>query len=96
MAVKIRLKRMGRRHRPYYRIGAFDTRTPRDGKCLEILGTYDPLAPTEDKQVTLKPDRMAHWLSNGALPSETVGSILKRYNISTDSPPAPDAAEASQ
>ena len=87
---------MGRRHRPYYRIGAFDTRTPRDGKCLEILGTYDPLAPSEDKQVEVKADRVAHWLSQGALPTETVGSILKRLNISRDSSPAEEASEPAE
>ena len=94
MAVKIRLKRLGRRHRPFYRIGAFDTRTARDGRCLEELGTYDPQNKNEDQQVTLKVDRIVHWLQQGALPTETVASILKRMNVSRDAEvekPAPEA-----
>lgn len=79
--VKIRLKRMGRRHRPFYRINAVDTRCPRDGRVLEELGTYDPMEKDEEKQVMLKEDRVRHWLGVGAQTSETVSDILRRQGI---------------
>jgi len=72
---------MGRKNRPYYRIGAYDNRTRRDGRAIEFLGTYDPIAKDEDKQVTLVDDRIRHWLSVGAQPSETVTSMLKKKGI---------------
>ena len=81
MAVRIRLKRMGRRNRPFFRIGAFDSREERDGKHIESLGHYDPLEKNEDKQVVLKKDRIEYWLSVGAKPTETVASFLKRNKI---------------
>ena len=81
MAVRIRLKRMGRRKRPFYRIGVFDSRTKRDGKTIEELGFYDPIAKDEAKQVRLDRDRAMYWLSQGALPSETVASIFKRHDV---------------
>lgn len=77
---------MGRRRRPFYRIAAFDSRTARDGRCLEVLGTYDPLVADEDKQVELKIDRVTHWLDNGALPSDTVASIIKRAKARKETP----------
>lgn len=79
--VRLRLKRFGRRHRPYYRINAIDKRSPRDGRPIEELGTYDPIQPDESKQVTLKEDRIRYWLSQGASPSETVASILRKAGI---------------
>ncbi len=81
MAVRIRLKRMGRKNRPSYRIVAADAQTKRDGKVLEILGHYDPLAPDETKQVALKRDRVQYWLSVGAQPTDTVANILKRADV---------------
>jgi len=81
VAVRIRLQRMGRRHRPFYRIGACDARTPRDGRMIENLGYYDPLAKEEEKQVVLKEERIRYWLSQGAQPSKTVADILKRKGI---------------
>ncbi len=81
MAVRIRLKRMGRKNRPFYRIVAADARAKRDGKVLEVLGYYDPLAREEDKQVAVKRDRVQHWLGVGAQPTETVASLLKRGDI---------------
>ena len=81
MAVRIRLKRMGRRKRPFYRIGVFDSRTKRDGKTIEELGFYDPIAKDEAKMVRLDRDRAMYWLSQGAQPSETVASIFKRHDI---------------
>jgi len=85
---------MGRHRRPFYRIAAFDSRTARDGRCLEVLGTYDPLVADEAKQVELKIDRVTHWLNNGALPSDTVKSIIKRFEANKEAPAAPVAAPA--
>lgn len=78
--VVLRLKRMGRRHRPFYRLGAMDKRAPRDGRVIEELGWYDPLAP-EEKQLSFKADRIDYWLSVGAQPSETVMSLLRKAGI---------------
>lgn len=73
------MKRMGRIHRPYYRIVAIDGRQPRDGKVLEELGTYDPMKKDKDNRVTLIPDRIKYWLGVGALPSEKVNVLFKKY-----------------
>ena len=81
MAVKLRLKRFGRRHLPVYRLGAVDGRRPRDGRVLENLGTYDPLQKDEQKQIVIRKERVEHWLSVGAQPSETVTSILRRCGV---------------
>gem|GEM_PF-1696441 len=79
--VKLRLKRFGRRHRPYYRLCAMDTRSARDSKAIEELGTYNPIEPDADKQVDVKADRVKYWLSVGAQPSDTVRSLLRRVEI---------------
>ncbi len=79
--VKIRLKRMGRRNRAFFRICAFDAREERDGRSIEQLGTYDPMEEDESKKVVLKRDRIEYWLSVGAQPTETVASILKNNKI---------------
>lgn len=76
MAIKLRLMRMGRRHRPFFRINAVDARTPRDGKILEKLGHYDPIEKDPAKQVVLKRERVEYWLNKGAVPSDTVSQIL--------------------
>lgn len=81
MAVRIRLKKTGRRHQPAFRIVAADARAKRDGKVLEILGHYDPLAADADKQVAIKRERVAYWLSVGAQPTDTVAGILKRAGV---------------
>ena len=81
MAVVIRMKRTGRKNRPCYRISVADSRSPRDGRVLETLGQYDPIAKDEEKQVTLNVERAQHWLSQGAKPSETVHSIFKRKEV---------------
>ncbi len=81
MAVRIRLKRMGRRHRPFYRMVAIDQRKQRDGREIEELGYYDPINKDSEKQVSLKQDRIEYWLSVGAKPSETAHSILRRSGI---------------
>ena len=79
MAVRIRMKLMGRKHRPYFRIVAIDHRQPRDGRVIEELGTYDPMVPNTDERVRLKPDRIRYWMGVGALPSEKVGVLLRKY-----------------
>ncbi|MCD6377395.1 MAG: 30S ribosomal protein S16 [Planctomycetes bacterium] len=81
MAVRIRLKRFGRRHRSFFRISAVDARRPRDGKVLEELGWYDPQAKTPDKRLSIKRDRVEHWLKMGAKPTETVRNLLKEQGI---------------
>jgi len=79
--VRIRLKRFGTRHKPFYRIVAIDKRAPRDGEALERLGHYDPCHKDEAQQVSLKADRIQYWLGVGAQPSETVASILKKHGV---------------
>ncbi len=79
--VKIRLKRMGRSGRAFFRICAFDAREERDGRSIEQLGTYDPMEKDESKKVVLKRERIEYWLSVGAQPTETVASILKKNKI---------------
>ncbi len=76
MSVKIRLARYGAKKKPYYRIVVASTDAPRDGKFLELVGTYDPLK--EPAAVTLKQDRVKAWLDKGALPTATVKSLLKK------------------
>jgi len=76
MAVVLRLKRFGTKKRPFYRIVAIEKATKRDGKALEELGHYDPLKGKEN--VTLKKDRVEYWIEKGAVPSETVKSIIKK------------------
>ena len=78
--VVLRLKRMGRRHRPFYRLNAMDKRAPRNGRVIEELGWFDPVAP-EDKQLALKNERIEYWLSVGAQPSDTARTLLKRSGI---------------
>lgn len=79
MAVRIRMKRMGRKHRPFFRICAVDARNPRDGRVLEELGTYDPMIPDTDARVVLKSERLSYWLSQGAQPSDKVRVFIKKY-----------------
>ena len=77
--VKIRLARHGRKRRPFYRVVAADVNAPRDGKFLEILGTYNPVEKDESKELTLKIDRVDHWLSVGAKPTDTAAALIKKY-----------------
>lgn len=79
MAVRIRMKQMGRTHRHYYRIVAIDHRQPRDGRAIEELGTYDPHNPNQDAQVTLLPARIKYWQSVGAKASEHCEAIFKNH-----------------
>ena len=81
MAVRIRLKRVGRRHRPSFRLAAVDRRRARDSRVIEELGSYNPIDPVEDRRVALKRDRIEYWLSVGALPSDTVRRLLEKHGI---------------
>ena len=78
MAVKLRMTRMGRRHRPFFRINAVESHTPRDGRVLEKLGHYDPIEKDPAKQIVLDIERVNYWLDHGAIPSDTVSQILLR------------------
>lgn len=93
MAVKLRLKRMGNTHRPFYRLTAVDSRRKRDGAVIEQLGHYDPLGKVEDKQAKMDLERCAYWLSVGAQPSETVASLLRKAGL--DPTPGKKAEEQS-
>jgi small subunit ribosomal protein S16 len=81
VAVKLRLKKTGRRHQPFFRLCAFDSRDSRDGRPIEELGLYDPNNKDPNKQVVLKSDRIKHWLSTGAQTTETVCDLLNRAGI---------------
>ncbi|HHW25349.1 MAG TPA: 30S ribosomal protein S16 [Bacillota bacterium] len=79
MAVKIRLKRMGAKKSPFYRIVVADSRFPRDGRVIEEIGYYNPL--TEPVVVNIDAEKAKKWIANGAQPTETVRSLLKKQNI---------------
>ncbi|MGN0988981.1 MAG: 30S ribosomal protein S16 [Eubacteriales bacterium] len=79
MAVKIRLRRIGAKKNPFYRIVVADSRFPRDGRFIEELGTYDP--QTEPSTVKLDAEKTAQWIKNGAQPTDTVRAILKKNGI---------------
>ncbi|WP_437206072.1 30S ribosomal protein S16 [Planctomicrobium sp. SH664] len=78
MTVRIRMKKMGRTHRPFFRICIMDQRSPRDGKAIEEIGTYDPMVRDKSKRVTMKMDRVDHWISVGAQPSEKVAALIRK------------------
>lgn len=80
MAVKIRLKRLGKKKAPFYRIIVADSRSPRDGKFIEEIGTYDP--STEPSTVKVNEELAKKWLSNGAQPTETVAKLFKAAGVS--------------
>lgn len=87
--VRIRMKSMGRRHRPFYRICAMDSRTPRDGRTIEELGHYDPLVRDPAAREVLNVNRIRYWLSVGAQPSEKVAVILERHGVRKPKPGEP-------
>ncbi len=89
MAVSIRLRREGTKNRPYYKVVVADSRSPRDGKFIEIIGTYDPKVQGENS--TLKIDRVEHWLARGAQPSDTVRSLIKKGKTREAAAPAEEA-----
>ena len=88
MAVSIRLRREGAKNRPYYKVVVADSRSPRDGKFIEIIGTYDPKKP--DHNSTLKVDRAEYWIARGAQASDTVRSLIKKNKriATADTPPS--------
>ncbi len=94
MAVRIRMQQLGRMHRHFYRIVAIDHRQPREGRALEILGTYDPAIKEKEERVRLNPDRIKYWLSVGAKPSEHVAIFLKKYMTKFEEMAASEAAVA--
>ena len=79
MAVKIRLARHGAKKKPFYRIVVTDSESPRDGKYLENVGTYDPV--NTPNRLTLKTERVQYWLGKGATPTDTVKSLLKKEGV---------------
>ena len=79
MAVKIRLRRMGQKKAPFYRIVVADSRYPRDGRFIEQLGHYNPM--TGPAEVVIDAEKAAQWIKNGAQPTETVRALLKKQNI---------------
>jgi len=79
VGVRIRLKKMGHKHRPFFRVCAMDARSPRDGRVIEELGTYDPMVPETDARAILHGDRISYWLSVGAQPTPKVGTLIKKY-----------------
>ncbi len=106
MAVRIRMKKLGRKHRHYFRIVAIDARQPRDGRVIEELGTYDPMIKGTDDRVMLRPSRIKYWLGVGAKASDNVTIFLKKYMAKWEekeaqaaaaltAPPAPTEGQAS-
>ena len=77
--VKIRLRRMGAKKSPYYRIVVADSRSPRDGRCIEEIGTYNPL--TEPAVVTVDAEKAQTWIKNGAQPTDTVRGLVKKAGV---------------
>ncbi len=92
MAVRIRMKRLGRKHRSYFRIVAIDSRQPRDGRTIEELGSYDPMVKNTDERVRLKPERIKYWMSVGAKPSENVAVLIEKYMAKIEQQAAAAAA----
>lgn len=100
MSVRIRMKKMGRTHRPFYRICVMDSRKPRDGKSIEEIGTYDPMVREKSQRVAMKMDRIDYWLSVGAQPTEKVEVLIRKvregdWGVTKEPPPmiAPKAPE---
>ncbi len=79
MAVKLRLKRMGAKQKPFYRIVAADSRSPRDGRFIETVGTYDPCK--KENNITVDEEKAMKWLNNGAQPTDTVKNILSTSGL---------------
>ncbi len=85
MAVKIRLARGGAKKSPYYRIVVANADAPRDGAFLENVGTYNPLSKSDELKVTLKTERVEHWMNNGAKPTERVAKFIEKAGITLPS-----------
>lgn len=89
MAVRIRMKRLGRKHRPFFRICVMDARKPRDGAAIEELGHYDPMVRDKAERVKLEMERVEHWLSVGAQPTEKVAALIKKVKTNRFGKAAP-------
>jgi small subunit ribosomal protein S16 len=93
--VRIRLKRMGRTHRPFYRISVMDAQMKRDGKTIEDIGHYDPMVPDKSQRVTLNMERLDYWIGVGAQPTEKVAVLIKKLKKNdwgaTNAPPEAQA-----
>jgi small subunit ribosomal protein S16 len=87
--VRLRMKSLGRRHRPFFRICAMDSRTGRDGCPIEELGHYDPMCPNADTQTVLNVSRVRYWLSVGAQPSHKVQVLLNKKGVKKPAPGEP-------
>ena len=98
MAVSIRLRREGSKNRPYYRIVVADSRGPRDGKFIEIIGTYDPKLTGQNSSFSV--ERAEYWMSKGARPSDTVRSLIKKQKKTVTAEPAsepePESSEPAE
>jgi small subunit ribosomal protein S16 len=92
MAVSIRLRREGTKNRPYYRVVVADSRSPRDGKFIEIIGAYDPKQTGQNSSFDV--DRAEYWISKGAQPSDTVRSLIKKQKKIVAAEPASEAAQS--
>jgi small subunit ribosomal protein S16 len=93
MAVSIRLRREGTKNRPYYRVVVADSRSPRDGKFIEIIGTYDPKQTGQNSSFSV--ERAEYWISKGAQPSDTVRSLIKKQNKMATAEPTAEVERAS-
>ena len=96
MAVRLRFTRLGRRHKPFFRLGAIDARSPRNGRVIEELGYYDPAARDESRQYKLNKERIEYWLSVGAQPSDTARNLFHKIGIAIEPakrPTKPSRAE---
>ena len=93
MSVSIRLRREGSKNRPYYRVVVADSRSPRDGKFIEILGTYDPKQTGQNSSFDV--ERAEYWITKGAQPSDTVRSLIKKQKKSVAAEPAAESAQPS-
>ena len=93
MAVAIRLRREGAKNRPYYRVVVADSRSPRDGKFIEIIGTYDPKQTGQNSSFSV--ERAEYWISKGAQPSDTVRSLIKKQKKVVTAEPASEPEQES-
>lgn len=94
MAVKIRLRRMGTKKKPFYRIVVADSRSPRDGKFIEEIGYYNPL--TAPKEVVVDSEKANNWIKNGAKPTDTVDRLFRENSVYNTEKSSKDTAEASE
>jgi small subunit ribosomal protein S16 len=93
MAVSIRLRREGTKNRPYYRVVVADSSSPRDGKFIEIIGTYDPKKTGQNSSFSV--ERAEYWISKGAQPSDTVRSLIKKQKKASAAEPSSEAEQES-